>query len=273
MYYTAEELGQLIIKKSSYLCVGLDPDPLRLPEHLNAEKEPVIEFCRQIIDNTHDLAVAFKPNLAFFEALGPKGLEIFAEVCDYIPEDNLIIADAKRGDIGNTARMYAKSFFENYKVDALTVNPYMGGDSLEPYLDFDQKYAVVLGLTSNPGSADFQKRKLEDGKFLFEEVIGKVNQIGDENNIMFVVGATQDQSIRGIRELAPKNFFLVPGVGSQGGDLESISMNGFNSNVGLIVNASRSIIYAGNGKSFASDARNAAEAIKEQMMPMLENLT
>ncbi len=272
MYYTANELGQLIKKKSSYLCVGLDPDNEKIPRHFFSSREPVYDFCREIIDNTHDLALAFKPNLAFFEALGPSGLETFQKVCDYIPDENFVIADAKRGDIGNTARMYARSLFENYKVDAVTVNPYMGNDTLEPFLEFENKYTIVLGLTSNPGSGDFQKRELTGGNSVFEEVIEKVQEIGDRDHLMFVVGATQDQSIRGIREQAAECFFLVPGIGSQGGDLESISINGFNSNVGLIVNSSRSILYASSDRSFASDSRRAASDLRDQMKSLLDRM-
>lgn len=270
MYFTAEELGDQIKKKSSYLCVGLDPDLEKMPPHLKREKEPVFEFCREIIDNTHDLAVAYKPNLAFFEALGPNGLEVFQRVCDYIPDQNFVIADAKRGDIGNTAKKYAESLFNHYKVDGVTVNPYMGIDTLQPFLSFQDKYTIVLGLTSNPGSADFQKSSLKEGQALYEEVIERVRDVGSADNTMLVIGATQDASIRGIRELVPDHFFLVPGIGSQGGDLESTSLNGFNKNIGLLVNSSRGIIYAGGGRDFANQARKAAEELREQMKDLLD---
>jgi orotidine-5'-phosphate decarboxylase len=273
MYYSAKELGQEIQKKSSYLCIGLDPDLTKIPDHLKRNPDPVFEFCRQIIDSTHDICISYKPNLAFFEALGPEGFDVFRRVCEYIPTDLFVIADAKRGDIGNTANKYASAFFDNYAIDALTINPYMGFETVLPFLEFEEKYAIVLGLTSNQGSNDLQKKILENGVPLFEEVIMGISKMAKKDKVMFVVGATQGESFKKIRSILSENFLLVPGIGSQGGNLEEVSKNGFNKNIGLIVNSSRSIIFAGQDQNFASAARKSAMKIQEEMANLLNRLT
>ena len=267
---TAKEIHNQIISKKSFLCVGLDTDLGKIPEHLKTCEDPIFEFNKSIIDATHDIVIAYKPNIAFYEALGPKGMISLKKTIDYIPENILVIADAKRGDIGNTSKLYAKSFFEYYNADAITVNPYMGSDSVKPFLEYDNKWVIILGLTSNSGSADFQHLELSDGTSLYETVISVSTTYGSADQIMFVVGATQTEYIERIRALAPNHFFLVPGIGAQGGSLEEVCQHGLNNQVGLIVNSSRGIIYAGSDINFASSARLAALKIQQQMEAILD---
>ena len=265
-----QALVDQIRRKGSYLCVGLDTDLQRIPAHLLREPDPIFSFNKAIIDATYDLCVAYKPNLAFYECLGPKGWESLAKTIDYIPEELFVIADAKRGDIGNTSTYYAQTFFETYGFDALTIAPYMGRDSVEPFLKFEDKWVILLGLTSNAGSSDFQQLQLENGAPLYTEVLTKARQWGSPEALMFVVGATHPDKILEVRQYAPDNFLLVPGVGAQGGDLEGISRNGFTKDVGLLVNSSRGIIYAGNGAGFASQARAAAEQLQAEMAQLMD---
>jgi orotidine-5'-phosphate decarboxylase len=258
-----------IQSKKSFLCVGLDTDINRLPQHLLKTEDPIFEFNKAIIDATKDLAIAYKPNTAFYEALGPHGMESFHKTVNYIPEDILIIADAKRGDIGNTSRLYARSFFEYYNVDALTVAPYMGSDSVKPFLEYKNKWVIILGLTSNEGSFDFQQMKLENGHYLYEEVLKTAATYGHLDNVMFVVGATKSDYIHKIRQIVPDHFFLVPGIGAQGGNLQEVCRAGMNDKVGLIVNSSRSIIYASDGEDFAEVARHKAQELQQEMEGIL----
>jgi orotidine-5'-phosphate decarboxylase len=263
---TRPELVQLIRKKKSYLCVGLDADIRKIPGHLMKADDPVFEFNRQIIDATQHVAVAFKLNTAFYEANGIKGWESLQKTLAYIPAGCLTIADAKRGDIGNTSALYAQAFFEQMNFDAITVAPYMGEDSVKPFLQFKNKWIILLAHTSNPGSADFQllESKITNRK-LYEEVLLKAQAWALPDQLMFVVGATQAEKMKHIRELAPDHFFLVPGVGAQGGDLDMISVNGMNRDCGLIVNSSRAIIYASYGPDFASAAAAEAERVQKAM--------
>ncbi len=265
-----KELYQAIMQKGSYLCVGLDTDMSRIPKHLLGEKDPILEFNRQIINATKDLCVAYKPNVAFYEAQGSRGWRSLERTMDLIPESHFTIADAKRGDIGNTSRMYAKAFFENMNFDAVTVAPYMGIDSVAPFLEFENKWVILLALTSNKGSKDFQFTLQEKEQPLYEKVMRIAKQWGNEENLMFVTGATQSAHIDKIREIAPDHFLLVPGVGAQGGSLQAVSMNGLNGHGGLLVNSSRGIIYAGDGEDFAVKAREAALAIKKEMSALLD---
>jgi orotidine-5'-phosphate decarboxylase len=259
-----------ILKKNSYLCVGLDTDPGKIPRHLLRTADPVFEFNRAIIDATAEFAVAYKPNTAFYEALGPRGWESLQKTVDYIPKNCFTIADAKRGDIGNTSSLYAKAFFETMSFDAITVAPYMGEDSVKPFLEVHGKWVILLAHTSNPGSADFQLTKSSTGALLYEDVITKSMKWGTPDNLMFVVGATRADKIAGIRKLAPEHFFLVPGIGAQGGDLEDVSRNGLTKDGGLLVNSARSIIYASGKEDFADKARAEAAAIQSQMKSCLE---
>ncbi len=259
-----------IRKKKSYLCVGLDTDLEKIPTHLLGLPDPVFEFNKQIIDATHEHCVAYKPNIAFYEALGPKGWESLQKTVEYIPKDIFTIADAKRGDIGNTSTMYAKAFFEQMNFDAITVAPYMGADSVKPFLEFKDKVVILLVHTSNPGSADFQLMKSIDGKTLYEEVILKSQQWGTPDNLMYVVGATRADKIAAIRMLAPNHFFLVPGVGAQGGDLEAVSRQGMNRDCGLLVNSARAIIYASSGTDFARAAGLEAARTQQEMSRYLD---
>ena len=258
------DLFSQIQKKQSYLCIGLDTDPEKIPQHLRTADDPVFEFNKQIIDSTHEYCVAYKPNIAFYEALGPKGWESLEKTLDYIPKHIFTIPDAKRGDIGNTATLYAKTFFEYLDFDALTVAPYMGEDSVKPFLQYQNKWVILLAHTSNAGSGDFQTIESKvTGRKLYEEVIIKARQWGTPDQMMFVVGATQAEKIGSIRKLAPDNFFLVPGIGAQGGDLEAVSREAMNRQCGLLVNSSRAVIYASGGRDFAHAA--ATEANKVQM--------
>ena len=268
---TRLELFEQIKKKNSYLCVGLDTDSTKIPKHLLSASDPVFEFNKQIIDATHEFCVAYKPNTAFYEALGPGGWETLQKTLDYIPKDCFTIADAKRGDIGNTSLLYAKAFFQQMNFDSITVAPYMGEDSVKPFLEFQNKWVILLIHTSNSGSVDFQQLETRDGKYVFEEVIFASQRWATADQMMYVVGATKADKIGKIRALAPDHFFLVPGVGAQGGDLEAVSKAGINSQCGLLVNSSRAIIYASTGEDFADAARKEASKVQSEMTTYLNN--
>ncbi|MFC3879519.1 orotidine-5'-phosphate decarboxylase [Algoriphagus namhaensis] len=267
---TRSELFSQIQQKSSFLCVGLDPDINKIPTHLLKEEDPIFSFCQQIIEETADFAVAYKPNIAFFEALGAKGWETLAKVEELIPEDIFTIADAKRGDIGNTSKLYAKAFFETMNFDSITVAPYMGGDSVSPFLEFQDKWVILLALTSNAGSADFQLIPDANEKPLYQTVLEKSQKWGSPENLMYVVGATRGELIGEVRKAAPEHFFLVPGVGAQGGSLSEVAKYGMNSTCGLLVNSSRGIIYASAEKDFAKAARKEAQKLQIEMTGLLE---
>ena len=262
------ELHQNIIDKQSFLCVGLDPDIKKIPKHLLSESDPIFSFCKEIIDATHEYAVAYKPNLAFFEYLGSRGLESLEKIVEYIPDNCFTIADAKRGDIGNTASMYARTFFEYFDFDAVTVAPYMGEDSVKPFLEFQDKWVILLALTSNKGAFDFQFLE-SNGKRLFESVIEKSAEWGSPDNLMYVVGATKPEFIADIRKIIPDHFLLVPGVGAQGGNLHDVAHEGLNDHCGLLVNSSRGIIYAGQEKDYALKSNLAAKELQSQMSLLL----
>lgn len=262
---TRFELFEQIKKKNSYLCVGLDTDITKIPKHLHASADPVFEFNKQIIDATKEFCVAYKPNIAFYEALGPKGWESLQKTLNYIPEDCFTIADAKRGDIGNTSSLYAKAFFRQMDFDSITVAPYMGEDSVRPFLEFSGKWVILLIHTSNPGSVDVQQLETRDGKFVYEEVIFASQRWATADQMMYVVGATKADKIGTIRALAPDHFFLVPGVGAQGGDLDAVSKAGMNAQCGLLVNSARAIIYASSGEDFADAARKEAMSVQRKM--------
>ncbi len=268
---TRPELFEQIKKKNSYLCVGLDTDITKIPKHLLSTADPVFEFNKQIIDATQEFSVAYKPNIAFYEALGPKGWESLQKTLDYIPKECFTIADAKRGDIGNTSSLYAKAYFQQMNFDSITVAPYMGEDSVKPFLEFPNKWVILLIHTSNPGSVDVQQLETRDGKYVYEEVIFASQRWATANEMMYVVGATKADKIGTIRALAPDHFFLVPGVGAQGGDLEAVSKAGMNSQCGLLVNSSRAIIYASAGEDFAEAARKEASKVKGEMTIYLNN--
>ena len=274
---TRKQLIQQIQQKKSYLCVGLDTDITKIPKHLQSHPDAFFEFNRQIIDATQDLCVAYKINTAFYEAMGLKGWEAMEKTVNYIPNDQFIIADAKRGDIGNTSSQYAKAFFETMNFDAITVAPYMGEDSVKPFLAFENKWTIVLGLTSNAGSKDFEQLKLVregtnqgEDEFLYETVLKKVSSWGNINNLMFVIGATKSSDLEVIRKIIPDHFLLVPGVGFQGGSLEEVSKYGMNKDCGLLVNASRAIIYAGEKEDFANEARAIAQQYQLEMAGYLK---
>lgn len=273
---TYSELTEQIFRKQSYLCVGLDTDPRKLPAHLRTEPDPVFTFNRAIIDATADYAVAYKPNVAFYEAQGPRGWESLKKTLDYIPADCFTIADAKRGDIGNTSDLYARTFFDStaagLNFDAVTVAPYMGQDSVMPFLNYDGKWVILLALTSNPGSADFQRQGVGEQE-LFEVVIQTAQTWAGPDQLMFVVGATQADELSRIRELAPDHFLLVPGVGAQGGSLAEVSRRGLTAAGGLLVNASRSILYASNGPDFAERAAREAQLLQQEMAGYLKDLS
>ncbi len=262
---TRADLLASIKAKKSFLCVGLDPDLEKIPKHLLRHEDPVLAFNRQIIEATLPYCVAYKPNLAFFEALGPSGWVTLQKTLALIPKTHFTIADAKRGDIGNTSTLYARAFFEKLSVDAITVAPYMGEDSVKPFLAFPGKWAILLAHTSNPGSTNFQTLETCGGNKLYEEVIVQAQRWGTPDNLMFVIGATQADKIAAIRQLAPDHFFLVPGVGAQGGDLDAVCRAGRNAQIGLLVNASRSILYASSGEDFAARARAEARSLQQQM--------
>lgn len=264
-----KELIELIQRKRSFLCVGLDTDPSKLPAHLKNEKDGMYEFNKAIIETTLPYAVSYKLNIAFYEALGIEGWDILKRTIDLIPNrEALIIADAKRGDIGNTAAQYAKAFFETLNCHAITINPYMGEDSVAPFLEYKDHWSIVLGLTSNPGAADIELLELKNGKMVFEAAIEKVASYGSEENLMFVVGATKAEYFTRIRKIIPNHFLLVPGVGAQGGSLEALS-SVLTKDCGLLVNSSRQIIYASSGEDFAEAAAKQAALLQSTMNKML----
>lgn len=266
------ELVAHIKAKQSYLCVGLDTDITKLPKHLQSHPDAVFEFNKAIIDATRDHCVSYKINTAFYESQGLKGWEAMEKTVRYIPGTHFTIADAKRGDIGNTSAQYAKTFFEVLPFDAVTVAPYMGEDSVKPFLEYENKWTIVLGLTSNAGSQDFQQLSLsgeEGGKRLYEKVLSKVASWGNPSNLMFVVGATRASDLAHIRTLIPEHFLLVPGVGAQGGSLEEVTRYGMNTDCGLLVNASRAVIFAGGGEDFAVKAAESAAAYHSEMKEYL----
>lgn len=275
---TREELVRQIFQKKSFLCVGLDVDLDKVPTHLLNEEDPIFTFNKQIIDATAPYCVAYKPNLAFYEAYGVKGLTAFEKTVKYIQEnypEQFIIADAKRGDIGNTSKMYAKTFFGEYKVDALTVAPYMGEDSVVPFLAYESEkkpWVILLALTSNKGSFDFQQTTDTEGTRLFEKVIVKSQEWGTPENLMYVVGATRGEMFRDIRKVAPTHFLLVPGVGAQGGSLQDVCQFGMTKDCGLLVNSSRGIIFADNTERFADVAAEKARELQSQMKEELDKL-
>ena len=266
---TRQDLFQRIQEKKSYLCVGLDPDIERLPKHLQVTHDPVFEFNKQIIDHTKDHCIAYKPNLAFYESLGSKGWESLEKTLDYIPDTHFTIADAKRGDIGNTSRLYAKAFFEQLNFDAVTVAPYMGEDSVRPFLEFDNKWVILLALTSNIGSRNFQFNEQDGGDALYLNVLREAQRWGTPDNLMFVVGATHPQQFQAVRAVVPEHFLLVPGIGAQGGDLKAVTEMGKNALLGLIVNSSRGIIFTGDGEDFGQKAGESAKKMQEQMANFL----
>lgn len=266
---TGNQLFNLIRKKRSFLCIGLDTDINKIPEHLKVVPDPVFEFNKAIVDATHDLAVAYKPNLAFYELLGARGWESLAKTVSYIRQktkDIFLIADAKRGDIGNTSALYARTFFETFDFDAVTLAPYMGLDTVSPFLAYEGKWSVILVLTSNKSAEDFQY--LADkttGKRLYETVLEKSSRWGTSDQIMYVVGATKAEALQGIRKIVPDHFLLVPGVGAQGGSLQEVAKYGMNDRCGLLVNSSRGIIYASKDEDFAEQARAKAGEMQEEM--------
>jgi orotidine-5'-phosphate decarboxylase len=271
---TYGELYGKILEKRSFLCVGLDTDIRKLPPHLLKSPSPVLDFNRSVVDATHELAVAFKPNLAFYESRGAAGWEDLARTLEYIRSVDptvFLIADAKRGDLGNTASLYARTFFEELDFDAVTVSPYMGRDSVQPFLEYPGKWVILLGMTSNPGAEDFQFLRLQEGGGrLYEEVLRKASSWADHDRMMFVAGATRAELISGIRQILPDHFLLVPGVGAQGGSLEEVARAGMNQHCGLLVNSSREILYEDPGPDFASAARQKALALREIMSGFLE---
>ena len=267
-----KSLSQQIKIKESFLCVGLDIDLSKIPSHILNEKDPIFVFSKSIIDATHKYAVAYKPNLAFFEAYGIEGWKAFEKTIDYINKNypnHFIIADAKRGDIGNTSGRYAKAFFENYGVDAVTISPYMGRDSIEPFLSFKDKYAVLLTLTSNEGSRDFQYIE-QKGVPVYEKVLRLSTKFENAHKLMYVVGATKSENLKSIRNIVPDSFLLIPGVGAQGGNLKEVVLNGINSNCGLLVNSSRGIIYASQEDDFVEKAAEKAFELQKEMSEYLK---
>jgi len=268
---TRDELVAQIKKKKSYLCVGLDTDLEKIPKSLLRHPDPVFEFNKRIIDATREYSVAYKPNIAFYEALGPRGWESLQKTMDYIPKDMFTIADAKRGDIGNSSSHYAKTFFGQMNFDAVTVTPYMGEDSVRPFLEFKDKWVILLALTSNSGSADFQLLESKTGRKLYEEVILRSQRWASPDQLMYVVGATRANTLAEIRKLAPDHFFLVPGIGAQGGDLEAVSKSGMNRQCGLLVNSSRAIIYASSDNDFVEAAGLESKNVQAMMSRCLDN--
>lgn len=270
-----QELFENIKRKKSFLCVGLDTDIKKIPAHLLTEEDPIFAFNKAIIDATAPYCIAYKPNLAFYESMGVKGWISFEKTIQYINEnypDQFIIADAKRGDIGNTSAMYARTFFEEIQLDAVTVAPYMGEDSVTPFLGYEGKWVILLALTSNKGSQDFQFTADENGERLFEKVLKRSQEWANDENMMYVVGATQGKMFEEIRKIAPEHFLLVPGIGAQGGSLEEVCKYGMNKTCGLIVNNSRAIIYADNTEKFADVAREKAKEMQEQMAALLSSI-
>lgn len=275
---TTKELIQQINIKKSFLCIGLDVDLNKIPPHLLALEDPIFEFNKAIIDATHDLAVSYKPNTAFYEAYGIKGWISLQKTINYINEKHpeiFTIADAKRGDIGNTSSMYAKAFFEDLNFDSVTVAPYMGKDSVEPFLEFENKHTIMLALTSNEGAFDFQTLKVPEvsgGKELYKQVLETSKTWKNSENLMYVVGATKAEYFTDIRKIVPDSFLLVPGVGAQGGSLSEVCKYGMNANVGLLINSSRAIIYASNGTDFAEKARAEALKMQEEMAVIITSI-
>ncbi len=261
---TRLQLTEQIFTRKTYLCVGLDTDVSKMPPHLQSHPDAVFEFNRKIIDATKDYCVAYKINTAFYEALGVKGWEAMEKTVNYIPKTHFKIADAKRGDIGNTSSHYAKAFFETLNFDAITVAPYMGADSVKPFLEYKDKWTILLGLTSNSGAKDFELQKMGD-RYLYEQVLQTASQWGSEENLMFVIGATQADEFTNIRQLTPNHFYLVPGVGAQGGSLQDISQKAMIQDCGLLVNASRAVIYASSGEDFAEKATVVARQYQTEM--------
>ena len=268
---TKQELINQIKQKHSFLCIGLDTDIAKIPQHLLQEEDPIFEFNKQIIDATKDLCVAYKPNIAFYESLGVKGWESLQKTVDYIPNSIFKIADAKRGDIGNTSKMYANAFFNTLNFDSITVAPYMGEDSVAPFLEFDDKWVILLALTSNKGADDFQFFSNND-EHLYERVLKQSQKWGNDENMMYVVGATRPEMFKEIRKIVPNHFLLVPGVGSQSGSLTEVCQYGMNKDCGLLVNSSRGIIYSGSDENFAEVARNSALQIQKEMAILLEEI-
>jgi orotidine-5'-phosphate decarboxylase len=271
-----QQLIQQIKAKRSFLCVGLDTDYAKIPKHLQGHPNAVFEFNKAIIDATKEYCVAYKINTAFYEAMGLKGWEAMEQTVNYIPSTHFKIADAKRGDIGNTSSQYAKAFFETLRFDAITIAPYMGEDSIKPFLEYENKWTIVLGLTSNKGSADFQQQFIathglhpSQYDFLYQRVIKKVCEWGNEHNLMFVIGATKATQFEGIRKLLPHHFLLVPGVGAQGGSLKEVSEYGMNKDCGLLVNASRAVIYANQDENFETEAKTIAQRYQQEMSSYL----
>jgi orotidine-5'-phosphate decarboxylase len=272
LYMNTETLFSQICSKKSFLCIGLDSDEEKIPHHLKKDKHPVYEFNKQVIDATASYCVAYKPNLAFYECRGVSGWRDLQLTISYLREhypEIFLIADAKRGDIGNTSRMYARTFFEYFDFDAVTVAPYMGKDSVKPFLEFENKFIILLALTSNPSASDFQYYTSKENKPLFQAVIEKSKSWGDVDNLMYVVGATKASMLKDIREHLPGHFLLIPGVGAQGGDLNEVAKYGLNRRCGLLVNASRSIIFAGDGEKFADKAAAEAKRLQQQMEDLL----
>lgn len=272
---TRQQLINEIFSKKSFLCVGLDTDIKKIPEHLLKEEDPIFAFNKGIIDATAEYCVAYKPNLAFYESMGVRGLLSFERTINYLNgvcPNHFIIADAKRGDIGNTSAMYARTFFEEYNLDALTVAPYMGEDSVTPFLQYDGKWVILLALTSNKGSQDFQLTEGKNGERLFEKVLRTSMKWGNEENMMYVVGATQGKMFEDIRRIVPNHFLLVPGVGAQGGSLQEVCQYGMTKDCGLLVNSSRGIIYAADDEKFAEAAAQKAQELQAQMAEELDKI-
>ena len=270
-----QQLINEIFTKKSFLCVGLDTDINKIPEHLKKEEDPIFAFNKAIIDATAPYCVAYKPNLAFYECYGLKGMIAFEKTIKYLKENHpnhFIIADAKRGDIGNTSKMYAQTFFEEYNLDSVTVAPYMGEDSVKPFLEYDGKWVILLALTSNKGSHDFQLTEDKQGERLFEKVLKKSQEWGTTENLMYVVGATQGKMFEDIRRIAPNHFLLVPGVGAQGGSLQEVCKYGMTKDCGLLVNSSRGIIYASKDEDFAEIAAQKSKELQLEMASELESL-
>lgn len=265
----ADALFRSILTKRSFLCIGLDTDIRKVPEHLLKKEDPVFEFNKAIIEATHDLCVAYKPNLAFYESMGSAGIKSLEKTLEIIPDSLFTIADAKRGDIGNTSQMYADAYLEGMGFDSITVAPYMGHDSVKPFLR-EGKWVILLALTSNPGSQDFQVLEVGD-QMLYQKVLETSKQWADEHQLMYVIGATHPSSFIDIRKIIPNHFLLVPGVGAQGGDLQAVAENGMNERCGLLVNSSRGIIYASQAEDFAEAARIQALKLQQAMAEILEN--
>ncbi len=265
---TRKQLVEQIKSKKSYLCVGLDTDISKVPAHLLSDEDPIFEFNRQIIDATKAHCVSYKINTAFYESQGIKGWQAMQKTVDYIPDTHFTIADAKRGDIGNTSAQYARAFFEGFNFDAITVAPYMGEDSLRPFLEYENKWTIVLGLTSNPGAKDFELQQM-GAERLYEKVLRTVAKWGSTENLMFVTGATQANEFTSIRAIVPDHFLLVPGIGAQGGSLKEISEKAMNKDCGILMNVSRAVIFAGQNENFAAEAKRTAQQYQQEMVPYI----